>query len=243
MQPRPLVPLALQLHAFFGQTPVASTVQKVVCAHMLLTPCLLGLAIGNPARGPSVLANACNADAGLRAFILGPPCISLGVEPEDVGGPQLLLTLGAPALLPGPVSSLRCQVPIMLRRDRAMLPAIPLPSASPRWCARIADQHALAHDELDGATAQLDGPGDTNNKNHRAHIVPGCHVDVRQGIVPNGLVVTILLLLLQLLLCLGWCNHVHDMLESIRQPRGCITCSTAIEEATTGLLRLVVRLH
>mmetsp|Transcript_94234 Transcript_94234/g.239810 ORF Transcript_94234/g.239810 Transcript_94234/m.239810 type:complete len:241 (+) Transcript_94234:754-1476(+) len=202
-----------------GKATVSAVVVETVFARMLRAPLRLVLAICDGALGPGVLADAGNALEGLGAFGLGPPGIGLRGEAEHVRGPQLLLTLRAPALLPSPVTALRRDMRVVLGADGTVLPAIPLTGARPRRRARIRHQHALAHDALHGMAGELDEPSESDDGDEGSGVLPRGHVDLRQRVLAYGIVVAVLLLLLQLIRCLRRCDEVHDVLESRGQPR------------------------
>mmetsp|Transcript_1932 Transcript_1932/g.4715 ORF Transcript_1932/g.4715 Transcript_1932/m.4715 type:complete len:267 (-) Transcript_1932:1324-2124(-) len=230
-------------HLSGAQATVAAAVKPImgtlVCSR---APLGLVLAVGNGAGGPGVLAHAGCTDQGLGALGLCPEHVGLGCEAEHIGGPQLLLTLRAPSLLPSPVAALRRDMGVVLGADRAVLPAVPLASAGPRRLTWVGHQHPLPHDSLHRAACQLDSPRKTNDKDHCADVVPRRHVHLGQWIIAECIVRTVLTLLSKLLVGLGWGDKIHDVLEGTRKPSWGIACTALIEEAATGLLGLVVRL-
>mmetsp|Transcript_111902 Transcript_111902/g.355787 ORF Transcript_111902/g.355787 Transcript_111902/m.355787 type:complete len:467 (-) Transcript_111902:71-1471(-) len=202
-----------------GEAAVAAVGIEVVRARVFGAPLRFVLAVSDGALGPGVLADAGNALEGLGALGLKPPGIGLRGEAEHIRGPKLLLTLGAPTLLPSPVTALRRDVRVVLGADGTVLPAIPLTGTRPRRCARIRHQHALAHDALHGMAGELDEPSESDDGDKGACVHPRGHVDLRQRVLADGIVVAVFLLLLQLLRGLRRRDEVHDVLESGRQPR------------------------
>mmetsp|Transcript_94232 Transcript_94232/g.239796 ORF Transcript_94232/g.239796 Transcript_94232/m.239796 type:complete len:394 (+) Transcript_94232:754-1935(+) len=225
-----------------GKATVSAVVVETVFARMLRAPLRLVLAICDGALGPGVLADAGNALEGLGAFGLGPPGIGLRGEAEHVRGPQLLLALRTPALLPSPMTPLRGDVRVVLGGDRTVLPAVPLAGTRPRRLAGVGRQHSLAHDALDGVAGELHEPAEGDNGHHGAQVVPRRHVHLGQGVVSDGIVVAILLLLLELLVGLRRRHEVHDVLKGRGQPRGRVARAAGVEQAAARLLRVVVGL-
>mmetsp|Transcript_94235 Transcript_94235/g.239819 ORF Transcript_94235/g.239819 Transcript_94235/m.239819 type:complete len:359 (+) Transcript_94235:754-1830(+) len=223
-----------------GKATVSAVVVETVFARMLRAPLRLVLAICDGALGPGVLADAGNALEGLGAFGLGPPGIGLRGEAEHVRGPQLLLALRTPALLPSPMTPLRGDVRVVLGGDRTVLPAVPLAGTRPRRLAGVGRQHSLAHDALDGMSGELHDPAEGNDEDHGAEVGPRSHVHLGQRIIGDRIVVAVVLLLLQLLHSLGRGDEVHDMLEGRGQPRRRVARAAAVEEAAASLLRMVV---
>mmetsp|Transcript_22423 Transcript_22423/g.49122 ORF Transcript_22423/g.49122 Transcript_22423/m.49122 type:complete len:389 (-) Transcript_22423:801-1967(-) len=208
----------------------------------LVGPGGLVLAVGDSSRGPGVLADAGDAYQRRGARRFGPPSVGLGVEAEHIGGPQLLLSLGSPTTLPGPVTTLRRNMRVMLGRDWSMLPAVPLSGSAPRGSTRVGNQHSLSHDALDSVASQLEEPAKGDHSDHDASVLPRGHVDLGKGVLADANVLTVLLLLIQLGLSLGRGHQVHDMLEGSRQPRRRVARATLVEQAATRFLGRVVGL-
>mmetsp|Transcript_29157 Transcript_29157/g.86562 ORF Transcript_29157/g.86562 Transcript_29157/m.86562 type:complete len:899 (-) Transcript_29157:108-2804(-) len=202
---------------------------------------LLGHAVRDAPGRPGVLADAGGADPRLGALRLGPPHVGLGGEAEDVGGPDLLLALGAPAVLPGPVAPHRRDVRVVLGGDGAGLPAVPLADAGPGRLAGVRHEHALAHRALDGAAGELDGPAGHRQEEQCADVVPRGHVHVLQRVLLDGVPLAVLLLLGQLRLRLRRGDEVGAVLERVRQPGGHLAGGAVVEEAAAGLAGLVRR--
>mmetsp|Transcript_20667 Transcript_20667/g.52729 ORF Transcript_20667/g.52729 Transcript_20667/m.52729 type:complete len:860 (-) Transcript_20667:377-2956(-) len=225
-----------------GQAAVATRVHEVVVfSRGQVRGLHLGHAVRQAAGGPGVLADARGADARLGADILGPPHVGLGREAEDVRGPQLLLALGAPALLPGPVAALRRDVRVVLGGDRTGLPAVPLARAGPRRLARLRDEHALAHGALDGAAGKLHQPAQRDSKEQRPGVLPRPHVDVCHGVLTDQAGLAVGGLLGDLLLGLRRRDEVGAVLEGVRQPRRDLAGGAGVEQAAAGLPGLVRR--
>mmetsp|Transcript_24932 Transcript_24932/g.71550 ORF Transcript_24932/g.71550 Transcript_24932/m.71550 type:complete len:581 (-) Transcript_24932:66-1808(-) len=167
--------------------------------------------------------------------------VGLWVEAEHVRSPQLLLALRSPTLLPCPMAALRSDVRVVLRADGTVLPTIPLADTRPRRHARVRSQHALAHHALHGVPAKLDEPAKFDRNQEDADEAPWRHVHLRKGVVAEGVIFAIGALLCELLLRLWGRNQVHDVLEGGREPSGGLARAALVEEAASGLLRLVVR--
>mmetsp|Transcript_82371 Transcript_82371/g.114356 ORF Transcript_82371/g.114356 Transcript_82371/m.114356 type:complete len:507 (-) Transcript_82371:662-2182(-) len=184
---------------------------------------------------PSILSMAGCSHQGGRALVLCPVHVGLRVESEHIACPQLLLPLRSPALLPREVAAHGRHVRVVLGGNRAGFPSVPLANTTPRRCTRVGDQHTLAHDALNDAARQQNRPAHDRHKEKDADIVPGRHVHVHHGILLDGMLISIALLLLQLSLCLRRCNEVGDVLEGRRKPGRTFTGGRLIEEALTGL--------
>mmetsp|Transcript_1930 Transcript_1930/g.4694 ORF Transcript_1930/g.4694 Transcript_1930/m.4694 type:complete len:272 (-) Transcript_1930:952-1767(-) len=133
-------------------------------------------------------------------------------------------------------------VSIVLGADWAMLPPVPLAGARPRRLTWIGHQHPFAHDGLHGTACELHSPCEAHDEDHGANIVPRCHVNLGQWVVPEHIVRAILPLLGELLVRLRGSHQVHDMLEGAGKPARSIACAALIEETTTRFLGLVMSL-
>mmetsp|Transcript_92429 Transcript_92429/g.219907 ORF Transcript_92429/g.219907 Transcript_92429/m.219907 type:complete len:422 (+) Transcript_92429:553-1818(+) len=211
-----------------AQSAVAAAVQPVV-------PTAVHATVLDNTFIPSILSMAGCSHQGGRAFVLGPVHVGLRVESEHIACPQLLLSLRSPALLPCEVAAHGRHVRVVLRGNRAGLPSVPLANATPRRLTGVGDQHALAHNALHDAARQQNSPADDRHKEEDADIGPGRHVHIHHGILMDGTLISIALLLLQLGLCLWRCDEVGDVLEGRRKPGRTFTGGGLIEEALTGL--------
>mmetsp|Transcript_54999 Transcript_54999/g.128062 ORF Transcript_54999/g.128062 Transcript_54999/m.128062 type:complete len:216 (+) Transcript_54999:978-1625(+) len=204
-------------------------------------------AIGNGALGPGVLAVARSTDPWLGPNVLCPPGVGLRSKAEHIGDPQLLLALGAPALLPRPVATLWCDVGVVLRAYWPVLPAVPLASASPRRRTWVRNEHPFAHGQLHDAAGEEHEPAHKRGNEEDTRVVPRSHVNVNHGVIlGDPLAFTFAgsrlphtptpCLKLHLLFGLGWCNEVSAMLEGAGQPRRQLTSCALVEETATRLL-------
>mmetsp|Transcript_71336 Transcript_71336/g.157543 ORF Transcript_71336/g.157543 Transcript_71336/m.157543 type:complete len:209 (-) Transcript_71336:306-932(-) len=180
------------------QTTMTSTVQPIMVS-TFIDPRIFD----DPGE-PGVLATAGHANMGFWAFRLGPMHIGLWVEAKHIAGPQLLLSLGSPSLLPSKVSTHGRHMRVVLGGDRSALPAVPTSDAGPGRGARVGHQHALAHDAFHNAAGQQDRPAQDGHEEQGADVVPWRHIHIDHGILANDVLISIDLLLLQLRFGLGW---------------------------------------
>mmetsp|Transcript_137317 Transcript_137317/g.383061 ORF Transcript_137317/g.383061 Transcript_137317/m.383061 type:complete len:233 (-) Transcript_137317:422-1120(-) len=197
--------------------------------------------------GPRVLADASHTNVRIGAKVLRPPSIGLRGETKQVGGPDFVLALGAPAPLPSVVASLGRLVRVVLRADRPVLPAKPLAHSAPGRRPWVGNQQALSHGSLHDTPGQQDEPPYKHNEEDTRGVVPWGHVDICHRLFrqPVALVdgIPTPLLLQELLLGLWRCNEVGAMLESPRQPSRQLAGGAPVEEPAAGLERPLRWLH
>mmetsp|Transcript_44100 Transcript_44100/g.94537 ORF Transcript_44100/g.94537 Transcript_44100/m.94537 type:complete len:231 (+) Transcript_44100:1893-2585(+) len=137
------------------------------------------------------------------------------------------------------MATLRSDVGVVLGTNGAVLPTIPLSGASPWRLTWIGQKHALPNDCLHSEAAQLQKPPDAGGEKHALRILPGCQIDLGQGVGVVELDGSAGGFVPQLLLRLRGCDEVHHMLERNWKPRWMFTGSTVVEQPSSSFFGLV----
>mmetsp|Transcript_67742 Transcript_67742/g.147547 ORF Transcript_67742/g.147547 Transcript_67742/m.147547 type:complete len:204 (+) Transcript_67742:1092-1703(+) len=160
------------------------------------------------------------------------------MEAIQIGGPELLLAIGTPALHPVVVPTLSRDVGVVLGGDGTELPAEPLATSRPRRCSRVCDNHSLAHNGLHDTACEENDPAKTNDEDDRTGILPRPHVHLAVhflNLASHCKLVVVFPLLLDHFRRLRRRYEVHDGLEGRRQPGRSLAGGARIEETASRL--------